>query len=71
MKSVKEILLTQCNVSTADDAGPGDAPTLVFDRIVAACLDLEWQIMPRVRRAPADTLNVTSSQLGLQHEEVL
>lgn len=24
------------------------APANAFERIVAACLDLEWQIMPRV-----------------------
>jgi hypothetical protein len=26
---------------------PDPAPSVVFSRIVAACLDLEWQIMPR------------------------
>jgi hypothetical protein len=25
-----------------------DAPAIAFNRIVAACLDLEWQILPRV-----------------------
>ena len=25
-----------------------DAPAIAFDRIVIACLEMEWQILPRV-----------------------
>ncbi|QIN60912.1 hypothetical protein SBC1_08910 [Caballeronia sp. SBC1] len=31
-------------IPEADDL----APAIAFERIVAACLELEWQIMPRV-----------------------
>lgn len=31
----------------SDSTAP-DAPAIAFARIVAACLEMEWQIMPRV-----------------------
>lgn len=49
---MKEIPFTQGKVAIVD----GDeqratferAPAIAFNRIVVACLDLEWQILPRV-----------------------
>jgi len=47
---MKETPLTEGNAGIVDEVRSSvvTAPEIAFDRIVAACLELEWQIKPRI-----------------------